>query len=390
MLERGIPQSIVHSEIVECRWLDSLAKTGWDTLKKMGAHRNKLLLRLDAALGSWGIVMTDSRLVDRQYRFNMGMEDDPKQLWCCMWALQITSLLMDLHMVLLVEMELLSVSELDYFYWYWDYICTSRVHSLETLRQLRYQFDLIIYDAKVEEIKANERKKQSEGVGASGNKKKSSSKAVRGKGGQSNLSADSPAPALPVAPAPPDASAEELLYRGRGQQCRGLFRMLTAAVELEVIDKTECRYTSWSFRFDQRFRAFQSIPNPPLLHYSDYAAVVLNGRDGTKGVGFTDEKLDVQKIVYWAGLTFTEARKLLDSARKCNPSKNDVANTFAVEIAASSLRSTVACGVGSASVGSLLKTIGSTNKSFIDTLRISFDRSSSSIFPVVVISQKKT
>lgn len=57
------------------------------------------------------------------------------QDWFTSFIMIPTVLLMDLEMELLIEMDLLSLNELGYFYWYWDYICASHSWALERLRR---------------------------------------------------------------------------------------------------------------------------------------------------------------------------------------------------------------------------------------------------------------
>ena len=41
-------------------------------------------------------------------------------------------------------------------------------------------------------------------------------------------------------------------------------------LDLQLINKSEGKYTSWSCRFINRFRAFHSIPSPNPLRYDDF------------------------------------------------------------------------------------------------------------------------
>jgi hypothetical protein len=230
MLNKGLPSLLVGSELVQERWLSNLSKVAWDTLKILTAHRNKVLIRLDANLSAWGNIGNDARYVDIQFREENGILDEKNQ-WSTYWSLIITTLLMDLHMSLLVEMELLNIVELSCFFWYWDYICSTRVWVSQTLQSLKYDKDCALYEFDVTNLKNNKKI----------NKK------------------------VPVAPVAPITSAEELLLKGKGHLCRGLFRLLYSGTELGLIESVENKYTTPSFRFSQRFRAFQTIHNPPML-----------------------------------------------------------------------------------------------------------------------------
>lgn len=51
MLARGIPPSLVHSELVTERWLPSISRTCRETLRTLTAHRNRLLARYVCVYG---------------------------------------------------------------------------------------------------------------------------------------------------------------------------------------------------------------------------------------------------------------------------------------------------------------------------------------------------
>jgi hypothetical protein len=135
--------------------------------------------------------------------------------WCSLWALQYTIFAMDLHMSLLVEMELIGPEEWDYFYWYWDYLCSTGVFAAEKLRTQRFHLDVEMYEhAKLEAARAK---------AASETSKKGAAK----KKGKAEPTA---APVtVPVPPVQMPASREELLMKAKGMLCRGVHRMATMA-----------------------------------------------------------------------------------------------------------------------------------------------------------------
>lgn len=114
---KSFPEQLLSMDIMRERWVDILAKVCWETLRTLCVHRNKLLPRLDGILNSWGILSAEAAFVDSQYRQNLG-EDDESQQWCSLWCVCQTTLLMDLHLGLSMEMEIISPPEIDYFYWY--------------------------------------------------------------------------------------------------------------------------------------------------------------------------------------------------------------------------------------------------------------------------------
>ncbi|KAJ1442253.1 hypothetical protein B484DRAFT_390221 [Ochromonadaceae sp. CCMP2298] len=66
-----------------------------------------------------------------------GEQGQGAQQWCSLWALLMTVQVMDLYLSLTVENDLLQVEEWDFFYWYWDYVCSTGVFTAEKLRNQR-------------------------------------------------------------------------------------------------------------------------------------------------------------------------------------------------------------------------------------------------------------
>jgi hypothetical protein len=128
LLNKGVPPSYINTPIFKEKWLDVVARVAWDTLRTLSVHRNKLLPRLDTNLTNWGTLVGEAGFVDREFMIATGVinsADAPMPAdnsggdckWGSLWSVQIATALMSCHMGLIVEMELLSVSEIDYFYW---------------------------------------------------------------------------------------------------------------------------------------------------------------------------------------------------------------------------------------------------------------------------------
>lgn len=106
--------------------------------------------RLQNIIDLWGIVANEAIFVDNRFHSDLYGEEGsaaPQLQWCSLWSLQNVITAMDLHMSLLVEMDLVAVEEWDYFYWYWDYLCSTGVFTAEKLRQQRYQLDAEIFES---------------------------------------------------------------------------------------------------------------------------------------------------------------------------------------------------------------------------------------------------
>ena len=241
----------------------------------------------------------------------------------------------------MVENELLGKEELAYFYWYWDFICTSRAWAIDKLRNCRF----IRENAAQEKYLLGRAKKEIEANGVTGGDKGPAGANNTKKSKQKNK--NNAAVAVVVAgeekltpPGPisePVISIEEIVVRSRGHACRGLFRMFALAHELSLVRRHDERYTSLAYKFHQRFAAFHTLRQPHPVSYRDYlrsvnAAVGLNVRnmsftssssstaaddsaEGTEDNGDDDDDdmqemgdVDCMPIVECASICFTNAR----------------------------------------------------------------------------------
>jgi len=218
-------------------------------------------------------------------------ENSEKQQWVSTWALILVSSLYDAHMGVVVESHLLGKNELDYFYWYWDYILSSRVYATRRLNELQFTLANKKYE--------NNRMEAMEALKALKKTKKEKDKSKRWSRAECQRILDEP----PPAPVPP--SFEELVTKAKGSLVKGLFRVYVALGSVGLLLKPENPYTSWEFRFFNRFRAFQSIANPPVLDLEAFQQVAASSRD----VSLTD-------ICNASLHCFKTAKAILDEARR--------------------------------------------------------------------------
>ena len=352
MRSHGLPSSLVDWELLTSFIEEVLSKVCWDTARALTVNRNKVLIKLDSLLSSWGTVMTEMGDVGSQFLVYFGIADD-RQMWCQFWTLLHTTLLMDLFMGVSAESNLLSNNELDYFYWYWDFICNTRCWAFERLRGLAHDLRLQLYEQELEGL-------NKAGAGSSSNSSSSGGSSSSSGGGKKGgaakakdiapSSSSSKAPPRPT-PAPPPAepamSLDETLQRSKGHLCKGIFRMLVVAHQWGLLSRRENKYTSWHWRFMQRFRSFNTILNPPMLSYDEFLRVLSMGRDkvggaadggGDDGEGrpessegggrgiedAEDHQLAVdpaisRRVLQDAGVCFNSARLLLAEAKKAVP-----------------------------------------------------------------------
>jgi hypothetical protein len=306
MLWHALPNSIVRCELVTQQWLpENPSSAAWETIKLLCSNRNTIPARMDQALSLWGAVSNDAVFVDEKFRIDNEIPD--VQQWCSSWALVQTAGVMDLHMALLVESDVLGVQELDYFFWYWDYICTTKSFALGKLRDQRFSLDEAVFSSATERWRASEAEKA---VTGKANKKKNNSKGSKDK----SPVPSSPAPNLPT-PSKRPLTVDEMMVSGRAQLCRALFRMAIVCGQVGLVDKAENRFMSWDCRFELRFKAFRNINNPPMLSHADFYRTV-HSRGSEQSQSAAEVPIDVHPVLTGAGVCFQNARKYLDEVRR--------------------------------------------------------------------------
>ena len=316
----------------------------WDTIRTMTVNRSKLMVRFDSILAVWGNMMTEAVFVDRKFRIDNALDDERIQ-WITYWTMCFTTQYMDLHMALLIEMNLLSMDELAYFYWYWDYINSSRCWTLDRMNTLRYELSMIYY---MDDMKTgNDKKKKIE------------------------------------KPVPIEPDIELLMIQGKGNLCKGLFRLFIAMNDIGVVQQRDSRYTTPGFRFLQRFRAFQNICNPPLLQYSEYVKTIEAGKEHS-------EDIDIFKVISNANKCFGITKLIMDKIRQSPTSEEK--NTIDEILRKSIMPLTkvaIASNVNTIRMEQLLKTMKNGN-SKVDPLSLNFslDRSHYHHYPIVEIKKK--
>jgi hypothetical protein len=247
-------------------------------------------------------------MVDHGFRIAYQIPGD-KQQWLVSWAIIQTTSFMDLYMSVTVEMDLLGNDEKDYFYWYWDYIYSSRCWAINHIRENRYQLDYSLYEEKIRDAQ-----KVLDHIQLMKRSKKYSKTKDRAK-----ELADATAAGLVLAsepPAPLPTLPDEALTRAKGQICRAIFRLYVIAGKLGVFDVLKRIYPyglSPSGRFDQRFQCFQDIINPPVLSLDSY----FNTIDSQE---HTEVKLD--DLLQSALICFQNAKKLLEEVKRALPAAN--------------------------------------------------------------------
>lgn len=327
MISRGVPLSLVNSEVCD-GWTQSLHKVIWDTIRSFCHGRNHVPLRLESSLQSWAVVVRESSVVDYQYKQSHSIQDDSdRQQWVLSWAvLQITNL-MHTYLGLISELELLSASELDYFYWYWDYVLTCRLHSFKTLRDLNYALRLSMYQDVVEE-----------------NKKLKSGRSLRKSEKLRLVELQRILEAGP--PRTPEISIEEYVTSACSSIVKGLFRQFVVLGTFGFCQKRSNEYSSWANRFAQRFRAFSCMVHPQALSYDSFVAIAS-----------TSTRELSHDILSGSANSFKAAKAYTDELRKKSVPANHLMESLFLELATPLLKVSVAGSVASMRLSLTIKNL---------------------------------
>lgn len=172
---------------------------------------------------------------------------------------------MDVFMELFIELDLLQPSELSSFYWYWDYVISTKGHALKNLRELHSRLAIQLHEVDILEAKEAVTKAKSVMNNSKKNKKTK----------DSFNNAKAKYAALITAPPPPPAaySTEEIFLILKGQLLKAQYRMFLALDEEgAAIKPTSSPVSSPALIFESRFRSFQAIGNPAPIGYADFLA----------------------------------------------------------------------------------------------------------------------
>lgn len=303
------------------QYIESVSGACWDTLRALCSHRNRIMVKLEAPLSAWGNLIHEGNIIDRMFR-DINQIADEKQQWCMLWSSMVCTTLMDLSIGLMIEYDLLSIEEMGYIFWYWEYIYSSKLIALERLRTMRFEVENIMYsallDAEMTSRKDDLRKKAS----SKGKKIKQIEKLINDPSIRTDA-IDALFKRQIFEPLSIQYTCEELYVRGRGQLCRGVFRMVVAFSQLGLIREFDSAFTTQKIKFDQRFRSFAGIPYPSLLPFSEYLRTINNGKplpDSSETAGLvlanSVPPVDIQILVSTSLQCFQQGKKIFEALRK--------------------------------------------------------------------------
>lgn len=190
------------------------------------------------------------------------------QPWFNTWALNLTTSVMDVFMELYMELDLLNQAEFTSYYWYWDYMLSTKSFALKTLRELSNAMR-----SQLHEVDLNDAKEAVTKAKTSMNSNKKSKKAKetfnKAKAAYANLMSTPP-------PAPESYSTEEIFCILKGQIQKALFRFYMALDEGGVIKPADSPCSSPGLIFASRYRSLLVIGNPAPISYDDFLATKLS------------------------------------------------------------------------------------------------------------------
>jgi hypothetical protein len=302
-----IPDKVIGIKALPLEWIKGTPSiAAWDLLRLTTINRNKLYCRMDLLFSVWGNVATESLYLDE--RINEEIAADPSRYsdlialaenngtttgpmyWFATWSVIHTTMIMNLFMKLTVEMDVLEIKEYDYFYWYWDYILSTHLYSIDKIKSQIIQLNKKRFLKKKEEFAAFLRE-------------------------------------FP--------SSKDSLVRGCGQVCRGLFRLVISCKLLHIIPSDSFgssipSFTSNAMVFASRFKSFQEIINPNALSYHDYMSAISKDIDQLTNSSSNSKASAALQVLNSSILCFQQAKTILDEARKQNPSSSPAVDVIKV------------------------------------------------------------
>jgi hypothetical protein len=270
----GIPDSAVTSTTGAQAFLNRLCKPVYDTLKVLALNLNRQRSYIDVMLGDWSALREEAYIVDMTYHQEIRGTTQELQPYFSLYVLCVTIELMDNFVSLGLKLKLIcNEEEFGVTYWYRDFLTSSLVSQMSSMRQGRMaakQLEL------AEQVKKqnNEHQNQPTKRAHKGGKKKGKAK----KAGSNNNSSSSNV-------AHPTATAGELeddfefmLFNVKRSISRGLVRFFAAVRQARITPEKRYEFTTNQRIFEKRFEVFLGIQQPPPLSYEDY----MKGSDFSK------------------------------------------------------------------------------------------------------------
>lgn len=243
-------------------WIETFAKVAWDTLKLMCMFRYKCLVKLDSNVMSWNKISVDAPRVDQAIALELypaGVEIPTEIYWSTKWALRILSVLLENHLVLLSELDLVSGFELDSYYWFMDYVTSTHIWAIRKLREMRFNYDKLMHTYTVAEatktVKVEKKNKKST---LSGKQLKELKRIM-----------ESPPPVIVSPP------LQEMLALASNTLYKGVIRLIVLLLRIGYIRAApESEFTTKEIRFNSRYSLYRSLSHIAPVSLADFERAV--------------------------------------------------------------------------------------------------------------------
>ena len=278
-------------------WIASFGKVAWESLKIFCMFRYRCLLKLENNILSWSKVSEDAprvdQIIDSSLYSDISSTSRPSEIyWATKWCLRAMSTLMETHLLLFAELDLLSSFELDSYYFFLEYVTSTKIWVFRKLREMRYKHDSAIHaHAVATAAKLVKDHKKGKGAKLTGKQLKEAKKEM-----------ESPPPVvLPILIEESAAIAANLLYKGLVRLIICLLRIgyIRAAPEHEISEK--------EIRFNSRYSLYRSLSH----------LVPVSLQDFEKAIGVLDRQHETgQDMLNAAASFFSESKSAFDHLRK--------------------------------------------------------------------------
>jgi len=290
----GISDSVFSSKAAQA-FLNRLCKPVYDTLKVLVLNKNRQRSYIDVMLGDWSTLREEAYIEDMTYHQDIRSSNTVKlQPHFSLYILCTTIELMDNFVNLGVELKLLcSEEELGVAYWYRDFLTSSLLSQMNTMREGK----LLARQMKQTEQLKKKQQYQPTNKSHKGGKKKGKNKKSTtfdnnnndcGLINQSHTAEDV------------EDDFDLMLLNVKRSMCRGLVRFFAVIRQAGLVQETYYEFTTNRRIFEMRFEVFAAIQQPPPLTFDDYI----------KGSDFSE--VSQKDLLASTGETFRLAKTMID------------------------------------------------------------------------------
>jgi hypothetical protein len=256
-------------------FLNRLCKPVYDSLKVLVLNKNRQRSYIDVMLGDWSVLREEAYIVDMTYHQEIPSNNTSElQPHFSLYILCITIELMDKFVHLGVELKLLcSEEELGIAYWYRDFLTSSLLSQVNTMRQEKLLTRKLKQTEQLEQLKKKQQQHQSTNKSNKGGSKKKGKNKKNGSASSSNNNNNNSGSSindLPYTPEDIEDDFDYMLLNVKRNLCRGLVRFFAAVRQAGLVKETFYEFTTNRRIFEMRFEIFAGIQQPPPLSFDDY------------------------------------------------------------------------------------------------------------------------